>query len=82
MKFKYKGPRSLGSRGCRSVTQKSLRSTELKKQILTGKVAHAAPPIFFDRRHAAADRNWPERRRRHNDVGAQLYILLLDRGRG
>src|SRR6218665_4016425 len=50
--------------------------------------AHAAPPppIFWTggarrlpeiARRAAADRNCPARRRRHNDVGAQLYARLL-----
>jgi len=39
------------------------------------RAAPPPPPIFLDRRRAAAaDRNWPARRRRHNDVGAQLYL--------
>src|SRR6218665_2549666 len=33
----------------------------------------APPPFFWARRRTAADRNWPARHRRHNDVGAQLY---------
>jgi len=37
--------------------------------------ARAEPPpvIFWDRRRSSADQNWPARRRRHNDVGAELY---------
>src|SRR6218665_1144777 len=31
MIFNYKGPRSLGARGCRSATQESLRSTALHR---------------------------------------------------
>jgi len=29
----------------------------------------APPPIVLDQRSAAADQNWPARRRRHNDFG-------------
>ena len=30
----------------------------------------------FTAHAAAADQNWPARRRRHNDVGAGLYFVL------
>ena len=36
--------------------------------------AHAAAATDFFGPVAADDRNWPARRRRHNDVGAQLYL--------
>src|SRR6218665_2406564 len=45
----------------------------LRKTVF-GRPRRAAADFFDRRRAAAADRNCPARRRRHNDVGAQLYL--------
>jgi len=64
-----------------SMTKKVIRKFWRLNEILFGDLrkemflaVHATPPNFLDRRlTAVADRIWPSRSRRHNDVGARLY---------